>query len=334
MAGTHLKPERPGGPPGRAGAAVKTRRPRKALLLWLAAGLVLAAAVTALLLLLHPAAPEAAAPEPTPAVTASPTPAGLVTAAPESAETAGTAALAEAADIARAARRRDGFPLCRWDSTLFYTAADGRLRYNDSGVKTLTGIDVSEHQNDIDWALVAADGIDFAMIRAGRRGTTEGGLFADDYFVQNIEGALKNGIPVGVYFYSQAVSVEEAQEEADYLLKLLAGYDVTYPVVFDWEIVGGEDARTYSVSRQTLCKCAEAFCDKVEAAGYDAMIYFTQYLGYRKYILRALADYGFWYAEYKPTPGFPYDFDMWQYSCTGTVSGIQGEVDLNLLFVS
>ena len=116
------------------------------------------------------------------------------------------------------------------------------------------------------------------------------------------------------------------------MLNAIRPYKVTFPVVFDWEFVGGNDARTYTVSRAVLCESAKTFCDAVEDAGYDAMIYFTQYLGYRKYILRQLSDYEFWYAEYEAKPRIVFNFDMWQYSSTGSVNGIDGDVDLNIYF--
>ncbi len=228
--------------------------------------------------------------------------------------------------------RRDGFPLLSWDVTAFQTNSRGRMSYSGN-VRTLTGIDVSEHQYDIDWKKVAADGVDFAMIRVGYRGSTAGGLYLDEYFEKNITGAHNAGIPVGVYFYSQAVTPEEAREEAEFVLEHIRGRHVTFPVVFDWEIVGGSEARTYAVSRRELCECTRAFCDAVAEEGYEPMIYFTRYLAYRKYILRNLADYGFWYAEYEPQPRIAFDFDMWQYSETGSVAGIEGEVDLNLYFI-
>ena len=155
----------------------------------------------------------------------------------------------------------------------------------------------------------------------------------DDYYERNMRGALDAGLQVGVYFFSQAIDAREAAEEARFVLEQIKPYDVTFPVVFDWEIVGGSSARTYTVSRQTLCDAARAFCDTVKDAGYDPMFYFTRYLGYRKYILRNLADYGFWYAEYESTPRIAFDFDVWQYSETGQVDGIEGAVDLNLYFV-
>ena len=232
----------------------------------------------------------------------------------------------------RSVIRRDGFPLLSWDVTKFAPDSRGRMTYSGEAV-TRTGIDVSEHQGVINWSQVAASGVDFAMIRAGYRGSTAGGLYEDEYFKANISGARSAGLEVGVYFYSQAINVQEAREEAKYVLDLIEGCGVTYPVVFDWEIVGGADARTYSVSRQELCACTRAFCDQIRSAGYDPMIYFTRYLGYRKYMLRNLADYGFWYAEYEPRPRVAFDFDMWQYSDTGSVAGVDGNVDLNIYFV-
>ena len=170
------------------------------------------------------------------------------------------------------------------------------------------------------------------MIRVGYRGSTAGKIYMDEYFEQNIAGATAAGLKVGVYFYSQAINAGEAAEEAAFVLDAIRPYKVTFPVVFDWEIVGGSDARTYTVSRAVLCESAKTFCDAVEDAGYDAMIYFTQYLGYRKYILRQLSDYEFWYAEYEAKPRIVFNFDMWQYSSTGSVNGIVGDVDLNIYF--
>ena len=233
---------------------------------------------------------------------------------------------------ARRLLRRDGFPMLSWEPDLFSADSRGRMRYTGAA-STLTGIDVSEHQYDIDWRKVAADGVDFAMIRVGYRGSTAGGIYTDDYFEKNIRGALNAGLKVGVYFFSQAIDAGEAAEEAAFVLEQIRPYEITMPVVFDWEIVGGSDARTYTVDRRTLCEAVRAFCGPVRDAGYEPMLYFTRYLGYRKYILRNLADYGFWYAEYEDRPRIAFDFDMWQYSETGTVDGIDGDVDLNLYFV-
>ncbi len=218
----------------------------------------------------------------------------------------------------------------RFDPALFAADSRGRITYTGTGYTCLTGIDVSEHQYGIDWQQVAADGIDFAIIRSGYRGYTSGGLHEDNYFRDNIKGALAAGLKVGVYFFSQATSVREAQEEAAFVLDQLKGYDVALPVVFDMEILSTE-YRTYNLSRRALFRCTRAFCDAVAEAGYKPMIYMTQFLGYQKYTLRELTDYGFWYAEYYVGyPTFVYDFDVWQYSDTGTVAGIEGNVDLDL----
>lgn len=312
------------------GTALKTRPRAGRILLWalLAALLIGAVVVVVSLLRRSPETPEAPDAAASPAATAESAVSPSETPLPEELREAPLSPEAEIAE--RAAVRSNGFPMLAWSPDGFSADANGRMRY--SGGTYLTGIDVSEHQYDIDWAKVAADGIDFAMIRVGYRGSTAGGLYTDEYFKKNIAGATAAGLKVGVYFYSQAINAEEAAEEAAYVLDAIRPYSVTLPVVFDWEIVGGNEARTYTVSRAVLCECAKTFCDAVESAGYDAMIYFTQYLGYRKYILRQLADYEFWYAEYEAQPRIVFHFDMWQYSSTGSVDGIEGDVDLNIYF--
>ena len=212
-----------------------------------------------------------------------------------------------------------------------FAEKDGFLVYN--GEETAhRGIDVSDHQQDIDWAAVAADGVEYAMLRVGYRGYTEGDTFLDAKFYDNVAGARANGIDVGVYFFSQAISVGEAKEEAEIVLRAIEGLDITYPVVFDWEDIHQAEARTNQVDQQTLTDCAKAFCETVEAAGYTAGIYFNQIFGYQRFILPDLDQYVFWLAEYDTAPDFLYDFQMWQYTNEGTVSGIEGGVDLNLSF--
>ena len=135
---------------------------------------------------------------------------------------------------------------------------------------------------------------------------------------------------MGVYFFSQATSPEEAREEAEFVLSALEGYDLTYPVAFDWETVSSQDARTRGMGGEAITQCALAFCDRVREAGYEPAVYFNQHLGYLYYDLRALTEYPIWLAEYDGTPDFYYHFDLWQYTHTGEVDGIQGDVDLNL----
>ena len=149
--------------------------------------------------------------------------------------------------------------------------------YTGTAYTTLRGIDVSEHQWGIDWEKVGKSDVDFAYIRLGYRGYTEGGIFEDPYFKDNMKGALSNGLQAGVYFFSQAISVEEAVEEANYVLERIKTYNITLPVVFDWEKLDDVPARTYGLGSDVLTDCALAFCQTIEAAGYDAS--FAQAMG-------------------------------------------------------
>jgi GH25 family lysozyme M1 (1,4-beta-N-acetylmuramidase)/GH24 family phage-related lysozyme (muramidase) len=226
-----------------------------------------------------------------------------------------------------------GVPVNPYQSKLFYQS-DGYTLYRSDAYRCLTGVDVSVYQGTIDWNKVKAAGIDFAIIRVGGRGWgSEGKIYADRNFQKNIEGAIDAGVEVGVYFFSQAITKEEAIEEAKYTLEQIKGYPITYPVVFDWERIGGSETRTYGLATQTLCDAANAFCQTVEEAGYKPMIYFNSYCGYVKYDLRQILDYEFWFAQYTKTPSFYYNFHMWQYTSSGQVSGIPGKVDLNLYLI-
>lgn len=226
---------------------------------------------------------------------------------------------------------QENVPKFSRDTKNFYTDEKGRIQY--SGADTMTGIDVSSYQKEVDWNKVAADGIDFAIIRLGYRGYGTGKICLDSYFKKNIQGALDAGLKVGVYFFSQAVTPEEAAEEAKYVLSYIQDYEITLPVVFDWETVSSSSGRANKLDPDTLSQCAVAFCSTVKDTGYDAMVYFNKYLGYRKYDLSQIANQGFWLAEYTEKPSFYYDFKMWQYSSKGSVDGISGNVDMDLLFL-
>lgn len=225
-------------------------------------------------------------------------------------------------------------PVNGYDTRGFYYDENDYIRYEVDGKEALVGIDVSIYQQTIDWAQVAEAGVDFAMIRVARRGYgEEGNLGMDVHYVENIVGATQHGIDVGVYFFSQATSIWEVDEEITLLLSLIHSYDITYPVVFDWEFISTSDwARTDYVTGEEITAMAKYFCEKVESAGYTPAVYFNMDMGYRYLDLSELTDYTFWLSELNPVPRFYYHFDMWQYSFTGTVPGIQGYVDLNLSF--
>jgi len=226
----------------------------------------------------------------------------------------------------------EGMPLNPYDADAFSVDEKGRITYEKDGRRARAGIDVSTHQKDIDWQAVAADGVEFAMLRLGHRGYTKGGLFMDETFERNLQGALNAGLEVGVYFFSQAVTPEEAEEEADYVLEALGGQALSFPVAFDWESIPGDEARTDGLDGEQMTRCAAAFCKRVKDAGYRPAVYFNQTQGYLHYDLRDLTEYDLWLAEYDPAPDFYYHFDLWQYSHTGRVDGIQGDVDLDLAF--
>ena len=196
----------------------------------------------------------------------------------------------------------------------------------------LLGVDVSEHQQQVDWQQVADAGMKFAFVRLGYRGYTEGGMYTDQYAAANLTGAKDAGLQVGAYFYSQAVTVEEAREEARFCVDFLKDHKIDLPVVFDWEFVSA-DARTGQMDRTTLTDCAIAFCQTVEQAGYDAMVYFNPHIAESFLDLLALEDYGFWLSQYDTGMDFPHRVDFWQYTCTGSVPGISGDADINLWFV-
>lgn len=225
-------------------------------------------------------------------------------------------------------------PKSTYDNSLFQVNENGFLTYDSDEYTCKIGIDVSRYQENIDWAAVKGAGVQFAMLRLGYRGYGTGALVMDPYFQQNIQGAQANGIEVGVYFFSQAITPEEGAEEARFCLNALKGYHITYPIVFDWESYDSSlEPRTDGLDDKILTQCAVAFCEEVEAAGYQSMVYSNLTYFYLHFDLNQLVDYPLWLAQYNSRPSFYYHFDMWQYSGTGKVPGIDGNVDLNIHFI-
>ena len=190
------------------------------------------------------------------------------------------------------------------------------------------GIDVSKYQQNVDWEIVADSGISFVMIRIGGRGYGQAGnLYTDELAQSHYQGARAAGLKVGAYFFSQAISVEEAREEARYALQLTKEWALDMPIVFDWEYVS-DTARTANTDAETVTACAAAFCDTILAAKKQAMIYVRPELN--KLHLEQLAAYDHWVAWYSDTMDYTNEFAMWQYTKTGKVPGISGNVDINL----
>ncbi len=218
-----------------------------------------------------------------------------------------------------------------YNAELFTKTGNGRMVYADSSVIAYTGIDVSAHQGDIDWQAVRNDGITFAFIRAAYRGYgTDGKICEDEKFKTNMQQALNAGLQVGVYFFSQAISEQEAIEEAEFILSLVQGYKLSYPIVFDWERYSVVESRTYNTDSDTITACAKAFCERIALAGYRPMIYLNCEFGYYEYDLEVLSDYDCWLAQYNDKPTYYYHYTIWQYTKSGTVAGVPGAVDMNI----
>lgn len=209
---------------------------------------------------------------------------------------------------------------------------NGRLKYIEEGVsKAAVGIDISKYQGKIDWEKVKADGIEYAIIRIGYRGYDTGKLMLDEYFEENIKNATEADMEIGLYFFSQAISPEEAIEEAQFIFDNIKGYEIAYPIIIDIEDVPST-ARTSHMTVDDFTDSTIAFCEAVENAGYTPMIYANTKYYVARLDMSRLTKYDKWLAQYYSTPFFPYDFHMWQYTAKGKVNGIKGDVDLNLSF--
>lgn len=216
----------------------------------------------------------------------------------------------------------------------FTQDSNGRPIYTGDDYVALRGVDVSDYQPNIDWQKVYDSGVRFAIIRAGGRYYgTKGALFTDDDLKKNLEEAKKAGLMVGVYFFSQAVNVKEAEEEAKLTLKLIGDVELDLPIYFDWEIISDDTARTDDVDGKTLTDCALAFCKTVEKAGFTAGVYLYGHLAYHGYELSRISDYSLWYADPGHSPTFYYAADIWQCSFSGEVPGIWGTCDTDVLFL-
>lgn len=205
--------------------------------------------------------------------------------------------------------------------------------YENEQLVTHKGIDVSSYQGAINWQQVAADGVEYAIIRLGIRGYgSEGRLVLDEYFIRNIEGATAAGVEVGVYFFTQALTPEEARAEADFVIQALSPYNLQCTVVLDVEDVNASSARTNVLTMEQWTDNCIAFFDRIEEAGYRPMIYGNLKTFMLMLDLTRIEQYPKWFAAYTPYFYYPYAFDIWQYTDTAKVAGITGNVDMNISF--
>lgn len=213
----------------------------------------------------------------------------------------------------------------------FVLNEEGELEYlENEEVVSRKGIDVSKYQGNINWKKVAADGVEYAFVRLGIRGSSEGKLSLDDTYKDNIQGALENDIDVGVYFFTQALNKQEAIEEAEFVLEHIEGYDVRYPIVLDVEEITTKNPRTKDMTKQDWTDVCIAFCERIKQAGYTPMIYGNLKTFMLMLDMEQLEEYEKWFAYYNSSLYFPYEFSVWQYTSTGRVNGIKGDVDMNV----
>ncbi len=208
--------------------------------------------------------------------------------------------------------------------------------YNEEGNKiSHLGIDLSYHNTGINWEELAASQVEFVILRCGYRGYSEGGLVVDEKFREYASKCNEYGIPLGVYFFTQAITLEEAEKEAEFVLSLIADYELSYPVAIDIEDVGDSSARTNQaeLSAELRTEMALAFCKRIEEEGYYPMIYASENYLRRVLIAEKLSDYDIWAPLYLEKNDFIFDHTIWQYTDQGNVPGIEGFVDLDICMV-
>lgn len=206
----------------------------------------------------------------------------------------------------------------------------GRLS-NGNGV---LGIDVSSHNGSVDWTAVKNAGIDYVIIRCGYRGYGSGVLVEDSRYRTNINGALNAGLKVGVYFFSQAIDEIEAVEEASMVLNLVSGYKITFPIFLDVEYSNtAHNGRADGLDVATRTAVTKAFCQTITNGGYRAGVYANKTWLESYLDMSQLSGYKVWLAQYAKNPTYSGHYDMWQYSCTGSIPGLKGNVDLNMSYL-
>ena len=196
------------------------------------------------------------------------------------------------------------------------------------------GVDISSKQGIVDFEKLKKAGVDFVMIKVGGRGYSSGNIVLDSSYKDYMNGAKNAGLGIGVYFYSQAVDKDEVCEEAETLLELIKDYPVKYPVVFDMESVEGDVARTDALDVSTRTELARIFLKTIKAEGYTPMLYGDKEWLVTKLDLEKLQDYDVWLSQETDTPDYPYEYTMWQYNKSGTVSGISRTAGLNISLVN
>lgn len=213
----------------------------------------------------------------------------------------------------------------------------GIKKYSSNGKSiSYVGVDISKHTGEVNFDRLKATGVDYVMLRLGARGYATGQITLDDNFIENIEAAIEAELDIGIYFYSQAISEEEANEEANFVVQNLEPYKehIRYPVACDMEKVPNGNARIDGLSREDKTTITNNFLSSIQAAGYIPMIYGNKEWLIKNIDLAKLKGYDVWLAQEQDIPDYPYQYAMWQYTTTGLINGIEGDANLNICFVS
>lgn len=213
----------------------------------------------------------------------------------------------------------------------------GLKRYMENGRKTsYVGVDISKHTGEVYFPSLKAAGVDYVMIRLGSRGYSTGQITLDENFKENIEGAIEAQLDVGIYFYSQAITQDEAVQEANFVIQNLQPYkaNIKYPVAFNMGFVSNDQSRIEGLSRDDKTSVTLSFLEAVRAAGYVPMVYGDKEWLIKEVDLTKLQDFDVWLSQEEEIPDYPYRYAMWQYNTDGVLNGIDGGADLNICFVS
>ncbi|MCI6553740.1 MAG: glycoside hydrolase family 25 protein [Lachnospiraceae bacterium] len=213
------------------------------------------------------------------------------------------------------------------------TKKSDKMAYYESGRKiSYLGADISKENGEVDFVMLKEAGVDYVMLRLGARGYGSGELLLDEKFEDNLTKAAEAGLDIGVYFFSQAITASEAEEEAEFVIEKLGDHKITYPVVFRMEYASNDTSRIESLSVQQKTGIAKEFLDTIEDGGYKPMIYGTKEWLLKEIDLTKLTDCDVWLSQQEDMPDYPYQFQMWQYTFEGRISGITGNAAMNISF--
>ncbi len=224
-------------------------------------------------------------------------------------------------------------PKHEYDFSKLVCQSDLMKYYVDGRQVSYVGASVSKHQDYVDFVKVKKAGIDYVMIRVGSRGYGSGQMVEDDNFTDNIKRATDAGLQVGIYFSSQAITVEEAMEEAQFVIEQLEGYELTYPIAFDMGFVDNDRARIEDLTKAERTEITKTFLDAVAAQGYKTILHADKEWLIKEIDLSKLTAYDVWLEQCQDVPDHPYRFTMWNYTDTAAVDGIVGYTDLSISFI-